>query len=57
MGEDIYPSDEKEYISMNAGGFAEMEFEGYTADGGDTLVITAFTRRENSVTYNYIVPS
>ena len=56
VGEDSYPSDPKEYISMNAGGFADMEFTGYTAVGGDTLVIRAFTRRENSVTYNYIVP-
>ena len=51
-----YPASSEEWIPMNAGGFAEMNLPSYTATSGDNLVITAYTRRENSVYYRYIVP-
>lgn len=43
-------------IPIMAGGFAELDPLSYTATSGDNLVITAYTRRENSVYYRYIVP-
>jgi len=44
------------FTPIMAGGFAELDPLSYTATSGDTLVITAFTRRENSVYYRYLVP-
>ena len=43
-------------ISIMAEGFAELSPISYTATSGDNLVITAYTRRGNSVYYRYIVP-
>ncbi len=43
-------------IPIMAGGFKELDPISYTATTGDNLVITAYTRRENSVYYRYIVP-
>jgi len=50
-----YPSDPETWIPMIAGGFEDVEFLGYPTVSGE-LVIKAYTRRGNSVYYNYIVP-
>ncbi len=51
-----YPADPKIWIPISAGGFEDVEFLSYTPTSGDNLVIKAYTRRGNSVYYNYIVP-
>lgn len=45
-----------DFIPIMAGGFEDVEFLDYPPVSGDNLVITAYTRRENSVYYRYIVP-
>ena len=50
----IFPYED--FKPIMAGGFAELDSLSYTATRGETLVITACTRRENSVYYRYLVP-
>ncbi len=50
-----YPADPKEWIPMIAGGFEDVVFLDYPPVSGE-LVIKAYTRRGNSVYYNYIIP-
>ena len=50
-----YPTDPKEWIPMNAGGFKNVEIN-YPPVSGE-LIIHAYTRRGNNVNYMFLVPS
>lgn len=56
VGDVTYPPGSLDWIKLTAGGFVAVEPLSYPAEGGEELIIRAYTKRGNDAYYRYLVP-